>query len=218
MMKRAIAVLVLLGPSCVCFAADESQEPPLNYTLDINDQPHEIVLDKPVTIAGAYNDPKVVLRASSTRQFSYGNVAFHYPASFSWEAEMEGQNEKTWTLSGNDFKIMYFILPQALSVDAYAQAMTKHFEKGITRVGDTERKLGSRQYKGKRLSVELAGTSLAIEVYALRANSGSRLLVLQDSPPDERATSEEGEKTLNLLSASFEETTASNKTDAGDGK
>ena len=31
----------------------------------------------------------------------------------SWEAEIESLNKQIWTLSGNDFKIMDLILPDA---------------------------------------------------------------------------------------------------------
>ena len=218
MIRRAIAVTILIGFSGLCFGAYESHEPPLKYTLEINGQPHELILDMPVEIRGAYKDPKVVLTGSSIRQFTYGDVAFQYPASFSWEAEIEGHNERTWTLSGNDFKIMYFILPAAVSVDAYAEAMANQFGEERTRVSDTERTLGVQKYKGKLLFVKLAGVTLNLEVYALRATSGSRLLVFQDTPPDDRAISKEGERTLALLSTSFKETTTANKPDAGEGK
>ena len=217
-MRRAAAVIFLAGFTGLCFAQDESREPSLKYTLEIDGKQHELVLDKPVVIRGAYNNPEVVLNASSTRQFTYGDVTFQYPASFSWEVDIGGNDEKTWTLSGNDFKIMYFILPDVLSVDAYALAMAKQFGKESTRISDTERMLGSQELKGKLLSVKLAGISLNLEVYALPAKSGSRLLVLQDSPPDERAISKEGEKALGLLSTSFKDTKMSNKQDAGDGK
>jgi hypothetical protein len=173
--------------------------------MEINGQQHDVVLDRPIQIQGTYRDPKVVLRASPIRHFTYGALAFQYPASFIWEAEIKAPDEKTWVLSGNDFKIMYLVLPGALSVDAYARATAKEFGKGSTRISDTERTLGADKHKGKLLLVKLAGTDLRLEVYALPARTGCRFLVLQDCPPDKKAISEEGEKALRLLSDSFKD-------------
>ena len=211
-MRRAVALMILVGFSGLCFAEDESQEPPLKYILELNGQAHELVLDKSVVLQGDYKNPRVVLRASAIRHFTYGNVSFEYPASFGWEAEIEGHNERTWTLSGNDFTIMYFILPEALSADSYVQGLAKRFGKGSTRLGDTEREFGGRRHIGKLLLVKLAGTTLRLEVYSLTAKAGSRLLVFQDSPPDDRTISKEAEEALAMLSSSFMDK-ASNQSD-----
>ncbi len=56
------------------------------------------------------------------------------------------------------------------------------------------------------------------EIYALSAKSGCRMLVLLDSPLDDRAISKEAEGALKLLSSSFKDTAASNKPTADDGK
>jgi hypothetical protein len=205
MYKSSLAAALLFGISGVCSAADDSQQPPLKYTLVIDGQQHALVLEQPLQIQGSFKNPTIALEASSVRTFTYGGISFQYPAAFSWEAEIEAGNEKTWTLSGNDFTIMYFIQPQPNSADAYAQAMAKQFGKGTTRIGDTERTLGGRKYPGKLLFVKLAGTALTLEVYALPAKTGSRLLVLQDSPPDNQAVSNEGEKALAMLAKTFQD-------------
>lgn len=215
-MKRAFAVIMVVGFCTLCFATDESQEPPLKFTLDINGQKRALVLDKPLKLAGDYKNPQVVLRASPNRLFTYGDITFQYPCSFTWEAELDGENEKKWILSGNDFKIMYFILPGTFSVGSYSQALANRFGGSSTRISDTERMLGGQRLKGKLLFVKLAGTALTMEVYSLSAKAGSRMLVFQDSPPDNRATSKEGEGALAILSNSFGDT--SNKPDTLEGK
>ena len=202
-MPRLFVAVLLLFHTTLCFAADDSQELPLKYTLVLNGVAHEVQLNRPVQIQGTYTNPKAELKASSIRYFTYGEIAFHYPAGYTWEAKIKAPNEKTWTLSGNDFKIMYFITPEALPVETFAKAMATQFGKGTTRISDTERTLGAHKHKGKLLFVKLAGVSLNIEVYALPANAGSRLLVLQDSPPDNKVISDEAEKTLDMLSKSF---------------
>jgi len=205
-MIRTVATIVFLFiASSVCFAADDSQEPSLKYTLEINGKKHEVTLDKSIQLHGTYKNPEVVLKASPTRQFTFGHIEFLYPAWFTWEAKLNGPNDKNWSFSGNDFKIMYFVQPHTLSLESYVDAMVKQFGKEKTRISDMERMLGGRKYKGRLIFVKLAGVALNLEVYTLPAKTGSRLLVLQDSPPDNRAVSEEGEKVLDMLSRTFKD-------------
>ena len=96
-----------------------------------------------------------MLRASTSRLFAYGGVTFRYPEAFSWEANIEGPRSKRWTLSGNDFKIMYFVLPDVLTLDGYAYALLKQFGARNTRVNETTRTLGGRRLPGRLLDVTL---------------------------------------------------------------
>lgn len=200
MIKATICILIFATAS---FAADESQEPPLIYTLEVNDRQHQIYLNKPVQIPGSYNDPHVVLKASPVRYFAFGDVEFQYPSSFSWEAEIEGPDEKHWILSGNDFLIMYFILPDAVTLEEYAEALAQQFGEANIRVSDKERILGDHKLKGRFLFVKMAGTNLILEAYELPAKSGSRFLLFQDSPPDNRAISEEAGHVTNMVTKTF---------------
>jgi hypothetical protein len=208
-MNKVISLFLCFLMSGVCFAVDEKREPPLKYTLNINGKIHEINLDTPLQLQGVYQNPRIVLTASSIREFQYGGVKFQYPAAFTWEAEIEGASSRIWTLSGNDFKIMYFVQGVALSAELYLEAFVKKFGKDKTRVSETERKFGDRSYKGKLLYINLAGVNMIMEIYMLPAKTGSRLFVLQDSPPDGRVLSVEGEKTIAMLAATFKDTMTS---------
>lgn len=214
-MIKALVLTMLVGYVSLCFATDESKEPPLKYKLKINGKVNELVLDNAVTLKGNYRDPEITLHASDTRRFTYGNIAFKYPASFTWEADIESDKERSWILSGNDFKIMYFVQPEHLTIDSYALSMANQFGKENTRISDTDREFGGRKLKGKLLFVKLAGIGLTIEVYALSTKSGSRLLVLQDNPSDNRMISKEGEGALKLLSESFIDKEAAKSGGAG---
>jgi hypothetical protein len=217
-MTKVIGLFLCFLMSGACLAVDEDREPPLKYTLNINGKTHEINLDTPLQLQGVYRNPRVILTASSIRVFRYGGVRFHYPAAFSWEAEIEGAGDKTWTLSGNDFKIMYFVQSAAITPGLYVGEILKRFGKEKTRVSDTERKFGDRKYKGKLLFINLGGINMIMEIYLLPAKRGSRLLVLQDSPPDGRVISVEGERTTAMLAATFKDTMTSDKADAKKGK
>ena len=105
-----IAILLLFSPFR-CLALTEADEPPLSYTLILNGEEHEVYENVAMTINGVFNAPEVYLKASKTRFFIYGDVAFKYPASFTWDADILSSGEKTWTLAGDDFSIMYVIVP-----------------------------------------------------------------------------------------------------------
>ena len=211
-MIRTVIAILIIGISSMCYASDDSQEPPLKYTLEINGQQHEVARDKPLQIKGTYNDPKVMLRASTVRYFTYGDIAFQYPASFTWKAKITSNDDKVWLMTGVDFKIMYFILPE-VSADAFALLMAKKFRVASPRISDTERTLGGHKYKGKLLQVKLADIAIREEVYALPAKAGSTRLLLLTG-----ANTEEGEKALVIFSKSFKDTMKSNKKNPGDGK
>jgi len=218
-MNRTLSpAFLLLALGALCFAVDDRQEPPLKYVLEINGKEHQLFVGKAVTIRGEFKDPTVLLKAASTRTFAYGDLTFRYPASFTWEAEIEAPNEKTWTLSGNDFKILYFVLPAPLTVDDYAAAMVGQIGNNKSRIHASERELGDRKYKGKRLAVDLAGTQLTMEIYAFPAKEGARLLVLQDSLGDDGKTSAEGARALKLLSETFRDTAKGSDSGVGGGR
>lgn len=214
---RALLLLVgvvgLVGPG---HAADESREPVLAYSLEIDGQPHDILLDTPVTLPGSHTDPVVVLRAAATRRFAYGGVAFEYPAAFTWEAEIRSPTDRTWTISGNDCRIMVFVLPEAMSVGDYARAMEGQFGKGKTRIGDTTRIFSGTKREGKRLDVEVTGVKLNFEMFALPSAKGSRILLFQSSPPDDRPVSRESGVALSLLETTLVDTESERAPGAND--
>ena len=205
-MIKILATILFLSIGSMYFAIDESQEPPVEYTLTINGQKHELALNKSIKLKGDYSNPTIKLSASSIRHFTYGDIAFNYPASFTWEAKIDDKIERSWTLAGSNFTIMYFILPRVMSDDDFAQIMGKQFGKGSTRISDTNRELGGQKYKGKLLFVTLASVTLSFEVYSIPTKSGTRLLAFQDTPSDNRTISIEGERALALLSSSFLDT------------
>ena len=49
------------------------------------------------------------MRPEPHRVFPYGGVAFRYPRAFTFEASLDDADLRSWTLSGNDFKVMYFV-------------------------------------------------------------------------------------------------------------
>lgn len=203
----SIAALMMASATTLALAGDDSQEPPLAYTLTIDGKAHALTQDAPTQLPGTFRDPTVVLTAASTRRFAYGGVAFEYPASFNWEAEIEGPQTKTWTLSGNDFNILYLVLPQKISSEDYAQAMAEQLGAKDSRITPSSRQLGDSRVNGNKLAVTIADTLQTIEIYILPLKPrGARVLMLQDTPPSRNGQSQEATDALALLARSFSDT------------
>ncbi len=217
-MTHVKGLLVCISLVGICLAVDEGKEPPLICTLTIDGKTHELIPGTPLQLRGTYKNPTILLNTSPTRKFSCGGVEFLYPAAFGWEADITGPNDRSWTLSGNDFTIMYFVSSGALTAESQAEGMAEQFGKANTRISDTQRKLGERSFKGKQVLAKLVGATLTQEIYVLPAKKGSRLLVLQDSPPDDKPRSAEAKKVLAMLETTFKLTAMPNKAKATDGK
>lgn len=189
--------------SLPCAYADDTTEPPVAYSIDIDGKPHSIDLGKPTVLKGTFTNPSVTLTAASTRHFNTIGIEFDYPASFTWEADVEVESAQSWTLSGNDFKIMVFQLSKGVTAQSYAQAMVKQFGEEKTTIASTERSLGEKTLSGKVLKTIIAKTEIRMEILEIPSNSKSRLLVLQDSPPEGESMSKEAEATLNVVAKTF---------------
>ncbi|MDB4638161.1 MAG: hypothetical protein P8M30_07110 [Planctomycetaceae bacterium] len=128
------AIILFLSLVSTCLAVDETQEPPLKYKLEINGQPHELTLGQTKNLEGEYQNPRVTLSASPTRQFTYGNVSFQYPAYYVWKAQVEGPSEKRWVLSGKDYKFMYMTIPYSITNKQFALGVSEQFGKNLLRL------------------------------------------------------------------------------------
>jgi hypothetical protein len=197
--SAALTILLVCSFCGEAGADDESREPALDYSLKIDGQVYPARIGEKIALKGIFTDPIIVIGASDKRRFAFGGISFDYPAYFTWEAEIEGAHYKNWTLSGRDFKIMYFRMSNPFSPEAYAAGMLKRFEG--TPLRDVERKFGGIAIKGKSFSVKSGGHSIRNEALALPVAEGSALLVLQDS--SEAGISEEGSKTLSMIERSF---------------
>ena len=203
-MRRAVvlALALLCGLGCGN-ATDETREPPLKYTLEVDGKAHVVEAGEEVQLKGTFTDPKVKLTPAETRLFTYGGVEFQYPAYFAWEADAEEDDYKNWTLSGNDFKILLFDAAGATSADEYAAGIVKRFGEANCRLTDVTLVLGGTKHDGKRIATRLAGSSFVQTVVRLPAKGRTKMLVLQDSPPDEKQSTKETDLALKLLRTTF---------------
>jgi|GEM_PF-3276151 len=204
MKKESVFVLLfsILSPTSA-FSLDETSEPLQAHSLEIDGQVHSIELGRPLVLSGSFTNPTVKLIAASTRHFEKAGVEFNYPASFTWEADVEDREAKSWTLSGNDFKIMVFSLGTRMTADSYSKLLATKFGVENTKVSPVERKLGKNTYEGRLLRTTLVGTAISQEVFEFTSESASRLIVFSDTLPDGKNASSEAQDALHMVTQSF---------------
>lgn len=183
---------------------DESQEPAVSYSLTLGERKVEIEEGKSVEITGSFTNPQVTLEASASRTFPYLGLSFAYPRSFTFEADFSSPESKSWTLSGNDFKIIVFSLAGDVSARKYVESVGELLGDGTMQRSKAELKLGSLKVDGAAVRFKLVGTSMRMEAYKLPSLAGrTRLLVLQDVPPEGKTESPEAISTRALIESTF---------------
>ncbi len=203
-----IASVPLITVSCGTAAsiADESMEPPLNYTVKVGEKTMTISEGESVQFDGTFTNPNVTVTPHSYRVFPYQGITFKYPRSFTFEADLVDPTAKTWTLSGNDFKIMYFVLNDALSAADFAKDMINQFGRENAKVVDANATitLGEQQLNGTSFRVTVATHKMVMDIYRLPSRgTQTRLLVFQDSLDDSGNRSKEGQTTIAEVKSSF---------------
>lgn len=198
-----IILFLLVLSSGWLVANDEKTEPPRLFTLVIDGREVMLELDREITLDQTLSHPRIMLRAGVTRHFDQGGIAFDYPATFGWEADVQDNDYKCWTLSGNDFKIMVFDTVSELNAEMQTRSMLKLYSTGKEQPREITHTFKGRIYTGKR--VPLSSKSIAFYQEALDIPVKKRhcLLVFQDFPPDNKAFSAESEMVLKLLRETF---------------
>lgn len=208
-LKRAIGLtlLAIIASTAIARAeTSEQAEPPLLYELKVGDKIVPLSEGVPATIEGSFVNPAVTLEVEPHRIFPHGGVEFRYPRHFTFEADLSAADVKIWTLSGNSFKIMYFVTSQPLTVDTFIESMSQQAEPSQVKVdpAPVTIALGGQTVEGKRVTITLAGQSIATDAFALAPSAGAtRLLVLQDSPTAPGTPTEEATSATDLLTQSF---------------
>lgn len=183
-------ILVLCAPLSLAFLStddgtaaprDATKEPPVAYTLRIDGIDHTIEEGSEVTLEGRFENPKVLLTAGATRRFAHGGLTFEYPSEYAFEAETR-KTSRTWTLTGDDVTITYFVFALPLTSGSYVLALTDGEDA-------TWRRTGEPKVRPKETE-PLAGNRL--ETHQERSAEGARYVEmltrsLRQSAPEARA-------------------------------
>ncbi len=188
-------------------SADDTTEPPLSYTLEVDGQKFLLNADKTVILKGDFQNPKVTLRAAATRRFEHDNIAFDYPANFTFEADLSEPGIRTWTLSGNNVTLMLFDFEQPVKPAELIASTAEALEANVDRMEPTTLKFGSLTADGQSGLLKVGTVVLTYTVVALPATEGKiRLFIVQDLPKDNGESSDEKTAILKMLDESFAQT------------
>ena len=191
-------ILVLTSST---LALDEATEPGVSYSIEIDGRTHHIELDKPLLVKGQLENPTLTLHAATSRKFDFGGISFSYPAAFGWEADLESNDYKHWTLSGNDIKIIYFRTSTAITPEGFSESMLKKFSGSKAR--EATQKLGDVILRGKSFSISPGGVTILNQVFTVPIKNGFGLLVFQDSDTENNKNGKEGQEVLKMLIETF---------------
>jgi hypothetical protein len=182
----------LLRALLMSTSAQDDREPPLIFTLEVAGKPVTIEPDQAVEIEAAGKVP-VIPRVAPHRVFRLGGLDFHYPRGYGFEADLSDPEMHTWTLSGNDHKIMVFRYPGNPAHEAQRAAVLDQMKaayKGKSRQEVDEIVLAGRTLKGARVHAELVGAGFTQRVFSFATAKDGYLLILQDSPQAGKPTPE----------------------------
>lgn len=203
----AVVVFVFLAfDAGTHMLADENAEPALKYSVKVGDKTVMMAEGETATVEGTFNNPTIKFTAEPYRVFPYQGVTFNYPRSFGFQAELEDPDSKTWTLSGNDFIIMYFVINASLTAADFADNMMSQFGPENTKVVNENASitLGQQELSGTSIRISIAEHSLAVDIYRVPSAEGTtRLLVFQDSLDDSGNGSKEKADAMRLIKSSF---------------
>jgi hypothetical protein len=205
-----IAPLVCLAggivPAIAADEADESAEPPLKYSVQVGDKTVAASEGEAIQLEGTFVNPKLKITPHPFRVFPYQGVSFNYPRGYSFEADFDDPNVKIWTLTGNDFVIMFFAMDVAISAEQYAKDMVEQFggENAKITNANAKIKLGKHEFSGVTMQATVVTQTLELQIYHLSTKgNGTRLLVFQDCLDDAKKQSKEAKETLTEIKSSF---------------
>ncbi len=196
-------VTILLISLCGLVNAADHDEPALGYTLRIGDKQVRIEPGQEIVAMGNFQDPKIALVPDKFRQFTYAGMAFKYPANFAFEADFETEGVKIWSLDGNDFVIMLHQFQEpSMTPQALAEEMVNTYGPE-SKSEPISYRFNGAEYKGTRVHFTVFGTKLFQDILGIPTPEGSRLLLLQDLPAEEKVSEEERKLVLKLLDESL---------------
>ena len=199
-----LAGLTILGLIIPSLAVDESEEPLLGYTLNIGEQKVRVEAGRETVVQGNFENPKVTLQADTEKHFTYAGLDFRYPAYFAFEAAMETEGIRIWTLSGNGcVLIIQHYHTVAMNAEEFAKGLKGQYGKSAT-AKPTSRKFNHQTFHGLQVTAKIAGVQMTQDVLAFDTKGGCRLLIIQQSDGDNAASKEEFERVIKLLNTTLQ--------------
>jgi hypothetical protein len=132
-------------------------------------------------------------------------VTFKYPAFFGFEADVSDPTVKIWSLDGNDLVIMVqHYLHLEMSAKTMSDQLISYFgDAAVAEPQKISRTFNGKNYDGYRVTADFGGSIIYKDVLGIPAKKGSRLLIVQDMPADQKVSEEETETVTRLLNESL---------------
>ena len=202
-------ILCLLHLGCSSSTAagpDESKEPPLEFVVDVGDKSITVTEGTTANSMAHSRIRTSLFKPQPYRVFPYGGITFKYPRSFAFEADLADLDRKNWTLSGNDLKLMYFLVNARLTTDEFADNMIEQFGRENCKVTDANAKiiLGKQTLPGTTIQIAVASHKMVMDIYRIPSPGGvTKLVVFQDSLDNAGNRSNEGVQAVKEMKSSF---------------
>lgn len=174
------------------------------YTLKIGDKIISLQEGQTVRVEGTFQNPEITLTVEPYNLFSGAGIRFKYPREFIVDADLEKKHVKTWTLSGNDFKLMYFVFDvPARIADILDGLLERYGRQNCTVTGAPPLTFGQVALTGTTIQAIFGGVKWSIDIYQLPASGKPlRLLMLQDCVDSFGKRSTEGMHAIQLFEQS----------------
>lgn len=180
-------------------AIDETIEPSDNFKLVLDGQETRLVPEKPFEVTIKGEKIKGLLQVEPLKTFNYGGISLQYPRYFTFEADLSDKDVSLWNLSGSNCVLMIQLYPAEMDHKIMAQMLQPRFGEKNSIVSDCTLSLKGNETKGSRLTTTIGDSSITQEIYSFKVQSGSLLLILQDTLSLDGKSSEEGRKFRQLL-------------------
>lgn len=200
-MVRLVIIVALCIIPALTFAG-EDKEPSIGYTIHIGNKTVRLYPGQEKTISGKFDNPKIRIEGDKERLFEYANMKFKYPAYFTFEADVKSEAYKNWTLSGNDVKIMIFVVQTPFTPEDYVYRIQSKFGKN-TRSSSVTHNLGGKLYKGKRVELSIGGSSFMQDALMISTKKKHTMMVIQDTALADKLSDKETNTVLKLLKTTF---------------
>lgn len=167
---------------------DEAKEPRLSFVVRLGSKEVRLSEGETTVAPGDFSNPSISVTMDPVRRFDALGIRFDYPREFMFEADLDSEANDSWTLSGNNVKIMVLRLPADASDEYMARQLAAQYG-GQTSIRPVVMALGQREYAGWRVHAEVATMSFVQDIFALPGIDGrARFIVVQDE--SEQATAE----------------------------
>lgn len=186
-MKRCLPMLLMLGLLNWPRSGSAQEASAETFVLQVGRQVYRVQPGVPFVLTTPGGERlEVVLRRPEGQHYEGDGVAFDYPAELQLQREA-ADGVITLTLEGTASP---FVLVQIYPPEADAATMQRELvdalqheytQRGamVSGEADIRQAIGGQEQDGKRLSVQLGGQMLVLEVYALQKEEAAVVLLLQ---------------------------------------